>query len=99
MYAQLYIYDPQAALEHCHHQNASLNVDTLCILQRVILNNHQYAAIYKHAHAILQGYDPQKDVCIHLHVALGSDCQRYNLLTADEVMVILPTDANPEKNS
>ena len=54
MYAQLYIYDPQAALEHCHHQNAGLNVDTLCILQRVILDNHQYAAIYTviHRHVI-----------------------------------------------
>ena len=97
MYAQLYIYDPQAALEHCHHQNVGLNMDTLCIRQRVILDNHQYAAIYKHAHEILQGYDPQDDVCIRLCVAPGSDRRRYNLPTADEVAVILPSDANPEK--
>ena len=47
----------------------------------------------------LQGYDPQEDVCIRLHVAPGSDHRCYNLPTADEVAVILPTNANPEKTS
>ena len=89
-YAQLYFYDPQAALEHRRRQNSGLNPDTLRILQDVLLNHHQYAPIYQHAYDILRRYDPDDDVSIRLRVAPGCDRCRYNLPTADEVAVILP---------
>ena len=95
-YAQLYFYDPQAALEHRCRQNTGLIPDTLRILQDMLLNHHQYAAIYRHAYDILEHYDPMDDVSIRLRVAPGHDRRRYNLPTADEVAVILPGEAGDE---
>jgi hypothetical protein len=89
-YAQLYFYDSQAALEYRCHQNSGLNPDTLRTLQDMLLEHHQYASIYRHAYEILERYDPNDDVAIHLRVAPGHDRRRYNLPTADEVAVILP---------
>lgn len=77
-YAQLYFYDSQAALEHRCHQNSGLNPDTLRTLQ-----HHQYTSIYRHAYEILERYDPNEDVAIHLRVAPHHDRRRYNLPTAD----------------
>lgn len=89
-YAQLYFYDSQAALEYRCCQNSGLNPDTLRTLQHMLLNNHQYVPVYRHAFEILQNYNPDNDVSICLCVAPGHDRHRYNLLTADEVAVILP---------
>lgn len=72
-YAQLYIYDPQAALEHRCNNNRRRNPDTLRTLQGLLLEHHQYAPIYMHAYEILQGYDPEDDVCIRLRLQPGND--------------------------
>jgi hypothetical protein len=89
-YAQLYFYDPQAALEHRCQQNSGLDRETLRILQDILLTYHQYTPVYQHAHEILKHYDPNDDVSIRLRVAPGLDRRRFNLPTADEVAVILP---------
>lgn len=89
-YAQLYFYDSQAALEHRRQQNSGLNTDTLRTLQDMVLSFHQYAHIYRHAHEILEGYDPMDDISIRLQVGPSHDHHRFNLPTADEVAVILP---------
>lgn len=89
-YAQLYFYDAKAALEHRCRQNSGLNPHTLRTLQDMLIDSHQYVPIYSHAYEILQDYDPDNDVTIHLHVAPGQDRHQYNLPTADEVAVILP---------
>lgn len=96
-YAQLYIYEPQAALEHRCNNNRRRNANTLSILQDVLLQHHQYAAIYMHAYEILQGYNPEDDVSIRLRMTPGNDPRRYNLPTADEVAVILPQTGNPDE--
>jgi len=49
-YAQLYFYDPQAALEYCSKQNSGLRIDTLRSLQHMLLTCHQYAHVYQHAY-------------------------------------------------
>jgi hypothetical protein len=89
-YAQLYFYDPHAALEHRHQQNSGLNTETMHILQEMLLLHHRYAAVYQHAFEVLDGYDPNDDVSIRLRVTPGHDSRRYNLPAADEVAVILP---------
>jgi hypothetical protein len=89
-YAQLYFYDPQAALEHRCQQNVGLNRDTLRILQDILLEHNKYTSIYRHAHEILKHYDPNDDISIRLRVTPGHDRRRYNLPSADEVAVILP---------
>ncbi|KAJ8457646.1 hypothetical protein ONZ45_g18233 [Pleurotus djamor] len=94
VYAQLYIYEPHAALEYRMSNNSDLRPDTLEIIQDVLLHHHQYASIYKHAYEVLQDYDSENDVSVRLRVGPGLDRRRYNLPTADEVAVILPTDAS-----
>ena len=89
-YAQLYFYDPHAALEHRCRQNSGLNADTLHTLQNMLLEHHQYTSIYRHAYEILECYDPNEDVAICLRVTPHHDHRRFNLPTADEVAVILP---------
>lgn len=92
IYAQLYFYDSQAALEHRRHQNSSLNSDTLRSLQEMVQTYNPYVLIYRHAFEILERYDPNEDVSIRLRVAPSYRHHRaqYNLPTADEVAVILP---------
>jgi hypothetical protein len=72
-YAQLYFYDPQAALEHRCRQNSGLNPDTLRILQDILQTHHQYTPIYHHAFEILKQYDPTNDVSIRLRITPGHD--------------------------
>ena len=61
-------------------------------LQDMLLQHHQYTPIFKHAHEVLRDYDgPANDAEVHLCVAPGLDKRRYNLPTADEVAVILPS--------
>ena len=60
-YAQLYFYDSRAALEYQCRQNSGLNVHTLETLQHMLLQHHQHTSIYRHAHEILEGYDPNED--------------------------------------
>ena len=43
IYAELYIYDSQTALEHCCHQNSGLDTDVLQKLQEMLLEHHQYS--------------------------------------------------------
>ena len=90
-YAQLYIYEPRAALDLHMAQNQSLSQNVMQGLQNMLLHHHQYAPVFKHAHEILRDYNgPVEDAEVRLHVAPGLDKQRYNLPTADEVAVILP---------
>ena len=90
-YAQLYIYEPRAALESRMAQNQSLSHNIMQGLQNMLLQNHQYAPIFKHVHEILRDYNgPVEDAEVRLRVAPGLNKRRYNLPTADEVAVILP---------
>ena len=60
-------------------------------LQDMLLQHHQYAPVFKHAHEILREYNgPIEDAEVCLRNAPSLDKRRYNLLTADEVAVILP---------
>ena len=89
-YAQLYFYDPQAALEHRCSQNSGLNRNTMRVLQDMLLNHNRYAPVYQHAYEILEHYDPNDDIAICLRITPEHDQRRYNLPTANEVAVILP---------
>lgn len=98
-YAQLYIHDPRAALMQRQGRNENLRVDTLSALQTVLAQSHQYAGVYRHAFEVLRDLpNPAEDVSIRLRVASGRDPQRYNLLTADKIAVILPGDGATVEN-
>ena len=73
-------------------QNQSLSQNVMQGLQDMLSQHHQYAPIFKHAYEILREFNgPIEDAEVHLQVAPGLDKWRYNLPTADEVVVILPS--------
>ena len=52
-YAQLYIYDPEAALDARRRRNRNLDPTVLMDLQTMILAVNPYATLYKHAYEII----------------------------------------------
>jgi hypothetical protein len=70
--------------------NANLNRTTMEGLQTMLTTHHQYVPIYRHAHEILQQYDPADDAQIRLRLLPGKDHRRYNLPSFNEVAAILP---------
>jgi hypothetical protein len=95
-YAQLYVYEPRAALDSRMQQNEGLSRNTMGSLQNMLTNHHQYVPLYKHAYEILQNYNPEDDMQIRLRLEPGLDRNTYNLPTADEVAVILPGSGSTE---
>ncbi|PPQ82287.1 hypothetical protein CVT25_008437 [Psilocybe cyanescens] len=95
-YAQLFLYEPRAALEARVYNNADLNRGIMQELQTMLEEYHQYVPVYRHAHEILQQYDPADDAVVRLRLSPGLDRRRYNLPTADEVAVILPGNQSTE---
>ena len=89
-YSQLYILDPQAALEHRKDANSDLRPDVLQIIQDVIRTHHQYAPAFRHAYEILHQYNCENDVALIFRIDPTKDSRRYNLPTAQEVAVLLP---------
>ena len=62
--------------------------------QTLLSQHHSYIPIYKHAYKVLSKHEDAMDVSIRLQVMPGPDQKRYNLPTADEVVVILPGDGS-----
>ncbi|KAI0043941.1 hypothetical protein FA95DRAFT_1523552, partial [Auriscalpium vulgare] len=93
-YAQLYIYDPQAALDLRMRRNDDLSRRTMQSLQELLAEHHQYAATYRHAYDVLER-EGGDEVMIRLHADPTQDRRRYNLPTADEVAVIIPDASQP----
>lgn len=91
-YAQLYIHDPQAALDHRMGRNNNLRRDTMSLLQDILRAFHRYASLYQHAYEVLRGHDDADAVSIRLRVSDNLDRRRYNLPTANEIAVIIPGD-------
>ncbi len=91
-YAQLYILDPQAALQYRMHRNGNLDVDIMLALQNMLRTANPYVAVYEHAFEILSEHPDTEDMSVHLRVMAGQDRRRYNLPTADEVAVVVPID-------
>lgn len=80
--AQLYIYEPRAALESRMAQNQSLSRNVMQGLQDMLSQHRQYAPVFKHAHEILREFNgPIEDAEARLQVAPGLDKRRYNLPT------------------
>lgn len=91
VYAQLYIYDPRAALDHRMHRNPGLDSNVMQRLQYIILTHHRWATTFKQASNVFQQTRCQ-DVSIQLTVNRNRDQRRFNLPTSDEVAVIVPGD-------
>ena len=88
-YSQLYIFDPHEAYRYRVARNEDLSLNTMRILQQVMIDCNPYTHIYRHSYEILRMYNAP-DYTVKLCVAPGHDPRRYNLPSADEVGVILP---------
>ncbi|KAJ3474646.1 hypothetical protein NLI96_g12341 [Meripilus lineatus] len=99
-YAQLYIHDPQYALDVRMRRNDNLRHDTMALLQGILNGTHKYIPIYRQAFEILSQLAPAVDIPVRLHFNSNrQDRRRYNLPTADEVAVILPGDGTQRVDS
>lgn len=88
-YSQLYIFDPHEAYRFRVIINEDLSLNTLRILQQLLLDHNRYAHIYQHSYEVLRSYDAP-DFSVKLCVVPVHDPRCYNLPMADEVGVILP---------
>lgn len=91
VYTQLYIYDPCEALDCQMQRNATLDPIIMECLQGLILTNHHWAHIFKHAMEVFED-NGCEDVSIQLTTNNNCDQRCWNLPTADEVAVIIPGD-------
>lgn len=90
-YAQLYVYDPRAALDDRMVRNDNLSRDTMALLQNTLLQSNHYARVYQHAQQVFEHYNGV-DITLRLVVHERLDRRRYNLPTSDDIAVILPGD-------
>jgi hypothetical protein len=90
-YAQLYFYDPDEALNFHMWHNINLNCNTMCDLQNILRDNHQYTSIFMHSLEVLQR-TTSRDLGICIVADPTMNLRRYNTLSADEITVVLPSD-------
>ena len=101
VYAQLYIYDPQEALDFRMNNtaNSSLHRETMQTLQDMLYRRHPGVELYKQALDLTRNMGPDQQCKIALRFDHGNDHRRYNLPTdtSNEIAVILPGDGDHRK--
>src|SRR5437588_7328629 len=103
VYAQLYIYDPQAALNMCmgHDWNSGLSRDIMGTLQDVLHCHHPGAALYKHAQKLVANI-PEGDNCqllIHFDAACDKRCYNASDAASKEISIMIPEESYDKKGS
>jgi hypothetical protein len=98
IYAQLYIYDEQEALDFrmANVANSSLNRETMQTLQDMLYHHHPGVQMYKQAFELTRHMGPDQQCKIALCFKANTDPHRYNLPTdtSHEIAVILPGDGD-----
>ena len=98
VYAQLYIYDPQEALEYRMNNaaNTSLHRATMQTLQDMLFHRHPGVQLYKQAFELTQNMGPDQQCKIALCFDHQTDHHHYNLPTdtSNKIAVILPGDGD-----
>ncbi|KAF6170123.1 hypothetical protein GIB67_025812 [Kingdonia uniflora] len=91
-------YGSSIALNKHAERNPQLNADVLDIIQANLLEHNHFARMYRQAYEVLKEASSltKKDVNIRAHLYYNSrtDRRRYNLLSIDEIAVILPRDGH-----
>lgn len=99
-YAQLYIYDPQAALDNRRSLNSGLDPRTLEVLHTMLLQSNPYVRFYQHAYEVMERQGEDDDhIRVFLRAAPGCHERRGNLPIADEVAAIICDTNGEEPNS
>ncbi|XP_058217651.1 uncharacterized protein LOC131328777 isoform X1 [Rhododendron vialii] len=92
-YAQLYIYEPNFALDIRSRRNPQLRRDVLETIQGSLLEVNAFVGKFRQAYAVLnQLAETGQNLSAHLHYSSFTDRRRYNLPTTDEIAVVVPGD-------
>ena len=98
VYAQLYIYNAQDALNFCmnYAANSALDCTTMQTLQDMLYHHHPGIGLYKQAIELTRDMGPEQQCKIALHFEPNADRCRYNLPTAtsNKIAAILPGDSD-----
>ncbi|KAF7124123.1 hypothetical protein RHSIM_Rhsim12G0094200 [Rhododendron simsii] len=93
IYSQLYIYDPESALNARNNKNPHLRRDVLKTIQDCLLTFNPFPEKFLRAFEILnQSESVGQNLPAYLHYSSSTDRWRYNLPTANEIAIILPGD-------
>ncbi|KAH9958685.1 hypothetical protein BGW80DRAFT_1184546, partial [Lactifluus volemus] len=99
-YAQLYIYDPQQALNNRMSRNNNLSEEIMHKLQTMLAEHHHYAHVYRHAHQILMTLNSHNENDLSLRLCADvRNRHQYNLPSSDEIAVIIPGDGTATTDS
>ena len=92
VYAQLYIYNNQAALTAHNNRNSNLDPFRIGELQDMLISNNPFVPLYKQACQIMQETPPELQSNLQMTLVLqqGDNHCQYNLPTVDEVAAIIP---------
>jgi PIF1-like helicase/Helitron helicase-like domain at N-terminus len=91
-YAQLYVLDPDDAVNARLANNPNLDPSTMNDLHDMLAANNPYINMYKHAHEILRDKPPEEQVNVAVRIVVepNTDLRRYNAPTVKEVAAIIP---------
>ncbi|KAF7145290.1 hypothetical protein RHSIM_Rhsim04G0168000 [Rhododendron simsii] len=93
IYSQLYIYDPESALNARNNRNPHFRRDVLKTIQDCLLTFNPFPKKFLRAFEILnQSESVGQNLPAYLHYSSSTDRRSYNLPTADEIAIILPGD-------
>ncbi|XP_057465712.1 uncharacterized protein LOC130755327 [Actinidia eriantha] len=93
VYAQLYIYDLDSALNVRNRRNPHFRRDVLQTVQDTLLQYNAFIDKFCQAYELLnQSEQAGEHLTAYLHYSAATDRRRYNLPTSDEIAVILPGD-------
>ena len=91
-YAQLYIYDPDMALQQRMNRNSNISGPTMSDLQEMLLQHNPFVPVYRPAAEQLRLQGQAQDIQARLTYKAHTDPRRYNIPTANEIAIVLPGD-------
>jgi len=91
IYAQIYILNTVEQLNVRKLNNRNLDPMVIDNPQTMLLDSHSYIGHYCHVYKLIREkpVKEQKEISIRLHVNLQQDQRTYNLITAEEIAVII----------
>ena len=103
VYAQLYLHDPQAALDMRMGQrwNTGLDRNILRTLQDMLYRHHPATQLYRHAKELMANIPEGQDCELSIHFDVACDRRRYNAPDAasNEISVMIPDEGYHTRDS
>jgi hypothetical protein len=88
LYAQLYFYDTDNALNHRKRQNPNLHREVLDTIQQSLCHCNPFSRVFLNVHDILR-QQRFGNLAIHIVADPKKDQRRYNAPTVDEIAVVI----------